>query len=78
MKRTIERYLVDDREERGARVGFIAAGRSGHADTAERHEAFLFDDSRSTPPAQPPHKTELTSALRKPRRTRVTRAQRRR
>ncbi len=78
VREAIERYVVENREKPGARLGFIAAGRSGHSDTAERHEAFLFDESRSLPPAQPPRKTTRRAASSKPGREHAASARRRR
>ena len=38
------RYLDQARRGRGLRVRFLAAGRSGHRDTAERAEELLWRD----------------------------------
>jgi predicted transcriptional regulator len=51
VREAVEKYIVEQRgDKRPHRLGFIAAGRSGHADTAERHEALLFDEAAPLPP----------------------------
>lgn len=42
VREALEQYVVAVRREAQPRLGFIAAGRSGHGDTAERHEELLF------------------------------------
>ena len=64
-------YITARKSERARRPGFVAAGRSGVADTAERHESLLFD---SVPGDEPPESTPV----RPRRRTTVRRTQTRR
>ena len=44
VREALEQYVVGQRRPRTARPGFVGVGRSGTADTAERHEAILFAD----------------------------------
>lgn len=52
VREAIERYVVENRNEPGDGLHFIAVGRSGHSDTAERHEEMLFDTLPRRPPAE--------------------------
>ncbi len=64
VREAIERYVVENRAKPGARLGFIAAGRSGRSDTAERHEELLFDEGV---PASAPAAGEPAAPKREPR-----------
>lgn len=44
VREAVEQYVAAGRQAGPARPGFVAIGRSGHADTAERHEEMLFTD----------------------------------
>ena len=46
VREAVARYVAAARAERPARLGFIAAGRSGRSDTAERHEELLFQSEQ--------------------------------
>jgi predicted transcriptional regulator len=46
VREAVEQYVAGQRRAGSARPGFVAIGRSGAADTAERHEAMLFADVR--------------------------------
>ena len=48
VREAIAQYFTAARESGRPRLGFVAAGRSGRRDTAERHEQLLFDRSGST------------------------------
>jgi predicted transcriptional regulator len=41
VREALERYVSDERKE-PLRLGFLAAGRSGRSDVAERHEDVVF------------------------------------
>lgn len=72
VREAVEQYVIERRSERGARLGFIAVGRSGHNDTAEHHEDLLFDDSLPVP-AAPAGKVPTPRAPRATGRGRATR-----
>lgn len=42
VREAVEQYVVSARRAVPARLGFVAIGRSGVGDTAERHEDILF------------------------------------
>jgi hypothetical protein len=44
VREAVEQYVVAGRQAGPARPGFVAIGRSGFGDTAERHEEMLFAD----------------------------------
>ena len=44
-------WIAERKTVRPRRPGFVAAGRSGTSDTAERHEALLFADPAPAPRA---------------------------
>lgn len=44
VREAVEQYVVAGRQTVPARPGFVAIGRSGHGDIAERHEEMLFAD----------------------------------
>ena len=50
VREAVAQYVAADRERRSSRLGFVAAGRSGRSDIAERHEELLFQPE---PPAAP-------------------------
>ena len=66
VREAVAQYVVAARAARAPRLRFMAAGRSGRADTASRHEELLFAD------ATPPRTTR-----REPARPRATRSKRR-
>ena len=43
VREALAEYVVRNRERRPA-LSFVAAGRSGRRDVAERHEAILFEE----------------------------------
>jgi hypothetical protein len=51
VREAVARYVAADKERRPARLGFVASGRSGRSDIAERHEELLFQ--RDVPAAPP-------------------------
>ena len=53
VREAIAQYVAADKERRPARLGFVAAGRSGRSDVAERHEELLF---QAAPPAASPRR----------------------
>lgn len=44
VREAMAQYLLNEQQREQASVRFIAAGRSGHSDTAERHEELLWGD----------------------------------
>lgn len=42
VREAMERYVAQQKRRRGLRLGFLAVGRSGRRDTAEKHEEILF------------------------------------
>jgi len=44
VREAVEQYVVAERQAGPPRPGFVAIGRSGVGDTAERHEDLLFAD----------------------------------
>jgi predicted transcriptional regulator len=42
VREALESYVAKRRRARPARLGFLAVGRSGKSDTAERHEELVF------------------------------------
>ena len=55
VREAVARYVAADKERRPARPGFVASGRSGRSDIAERHEELLFQPDPSAPP--PPRRS---------------------
>lgn len=51
VREAVAQYVTAARVEGTARLGFVAAGRSGRTDVADRHEELLFE---AGPPAPPP------------------------
>ena len=54
VREAVAQYVAAAREQGSARLGFIAAGRSGRADIADRHEELLFDPRPPLPPRPRP------------------------
>ena len=50
VREALAQYVVAARDSAPRRLGFAAAGRSGRADVADRHEELLFEPT-ATPPA---------------------------
>jgi hypothetical protein len=61
VREAIVEYVAREKTKARPPLRFLAFGRSGHADTAERHEELLFTEpgpTRPTPsPARKPVKT---------------------
>ena len=53
VREAIERYVVDARGRAARGLGFVAAGRSGRRDVAERHEELLFEATGEPAPPRP-------------------------
>jgi predicted transcriptional regulator len=51
VREAVEHYVVEARELDGpaSRHGFVALGRSGHRDIAERHEELLWQEPSGSP-----------------------------
>src|SRR4051812_5330774 len=64
VREALAEYVAGARRERQPRLGFIAAGRSGHRDTAERHEDLLFAPAPA-PDAPPPAKRRAAPRARR-------------
>jgi predicted transcriptional regulator len=54
VREAIETYVSQQKRPGKVRLGFLAQGRSGYTDTAERHEELLWSLSPSRPPAPAP------------------------
>ena len=63
VREAVAQYVAADRERRPARLGFVASGRSGRSDIAERHEELLFQPDGSAPP--PPRRPAARRAARR-------------
>jgi hypothetical protein len=50
VREAVAQYVAAEKERRPARLGFIASGRSGRSDIAERHEELLFQPDPPAPP----------------------------
>jgi len=44
VREAVAQYVADEKRAGGATPGFVAIGRSGSSDTAERHEDLLWRD----------------------------------
>jgi predicted transcriptional regulator len=66
VREAVAQYVAAAREQGSARLGFIAVGRSGRADIADRHEELLFD----TPPPLAPRPRPKPARRAAPRRRR--------
>ena len=53
VREAIAQYVAAARDARSATLSFVAAGRSGRADIADRHEELLFDVTPAPPRARP-------------------------
>jgi predicted transcriptional regulator len=53
VREAIARYIRLRQRSRGKTVSFLAMGRSGRTDTAERHEDLLWRDLTPHEPAEP-------------------------
>jgi hypothetical protein len=68
VREALVQWVDAQREARVPRPGFVAMGRSGHTDTAERHEALVFDglephDAKGgRPPASRPRHARKVAA----------------
>ena len=65
VREAVAQYVAAARAQGSARLGFIAAGRSGRADIADRHEELLFD---AEPPAAPRRRPKPARRAAAPRR----------
>lgn len=71
VREALSAYIAGRKAESPRRPGFVAAGRSGFADTAERHESLLFDALPDDEPRQPARPRRRPAGRRaRPRRTR--------
>ena len=53
VREAVAQYVVAERARRPARLAFVASGRSGRGDIAERHEDLLFQRDAPAPPPRP-------------------------
>src|SRR5436309_10954623 len=57
VREAMARYVASEKRKQGLAIGFLAAGRSGHRDTASRHEELLWKEldphGEVTPPRPP-------------------------
>ncbi len=47
VREALVRYLEQEKTSPGLKLGFLAAGRSGRSDIAERHEDLLWQERKS-------------------------------
>jgi hypothetical protein len=52
VREALGRYLVEEKRGESAPLSFIAIGRSGRSDTAERHEELLWLEPHPSEPAK--------------------------
>jgi hypothetical protein len=52
VREAVARYVTDARAARSPGLRFLAAGRSGRRDVAERHEELLFQEAVAGPRAR--------------------------
>ena len=62
----IAQYVAVARARGTSRLRFIAAGRSGRSDVADRHEELLFAAPAPAPPARPKRSGRATPRRRRP------------
>jgi hypothetical protein len=67
VREAMERYVSTEHDALTTPLGFEAAGRSGHSDTAERHESLLWSELK--PHGQPKRAEQKTTRRRSARRT---------
>jgi hypothetical protein len=67
VREAVAQYVAADRERRPARLGFVASGRSGRSDIADRHEELLFQPEPPPVPPRPRPSTTRRSARRRDR-----------
>ena len=67
IREAITDYVTREKAKTRPTLRFIAAGRSGHSDTAERHEELLFasPELTSAPPARQRRKPAAAAATRR-------------
>ena len=53
VREAVAQYVAAEKARRPARLGFVASGRSGRGDIAERHEDLLFQRDAPAPPPRP-------------------------
>ena len=53
VREAVAQYVAAARDARSAKLSFVAAGRSGRTDIADRHEELLFDAAPAPPRARP-------------------------
>ena len=62
VREALAQYVAADKERRPVRLGFVASGRSGRSDIADRHEELLFQPE---PPPRPRPSTTRRGARRR-------------
>ena len=53
VREAVAQYVAAARSAAPARLSFVAAGRSGRTDVADRHEELLFDATPAGPRSRP-------------------------
>jgi predicted transcriptional regulator len=66
VREAVAQYVAAARQQRTGRLSFIAAGRSGRADVADRHEELLFDANPASPPKSRPKPVRPAARRRRP------------
>ena len=49
VREAIQQYIVEQRSGRATKLSFLAVGRSGRKDIADRHETMLWTDPHKEP-----------------------------
>ena len=66
VREAVAQYVATARAHGSARLGFIAAGRSGRADIADRHEELLFETPSPAAPDRRPKPARRAVPRRRP------------
>ena len=65
VREAVAQYVAAARAQGTPRLGFIAAGRSGRADIADRHEELLFETRPPVAPRPAPKPARRAAARRR-------------
>ena len=66
VREAVAQYVAADKERRPVRLGFVASGRSGRSDIADRHEELLFQPEPPPAPRPRPSTTRRGARRRDP------------
>jgi predicted transcriptional regulator len=65
VREAVAQYVTADKERRPSRLSFVASGRSGRRDIAERHEDVLFQADPPAAPTRPRRRSPPRTARRR-------------